>query len=170
MNQREIEIQNERIALWIEEFGNERSALLPVLQEIQAHYDFVSPHAMQVVASLMNIHPVEVYGVVTFYSFLTEKPGGKCRIRLCKTISCDLQGKEWVAKKLKETLGIEFGETTADGKFTLDWAACIGMCDRGPALLANGRVYPSVTPEKVAAIIDECRAELERNDAMEDKK
>lgn len=169
MNQKEIELQNERIAYWIEEFGNDRSALLPILQEVQAHYDYVSPHAMQVVAGLMNIHPVEVYGVVTFYSFLTEKPGGKCGIRLCRTISCDLQGKEWVAQKLKETLGIDFGETTSDGLFTLEWAACIGMCDQGPALLANGRVYSSVTPEKVPAIIEECRAEIGLAAATEER-
>lgn len=138
-------------------YGRERSALIPILQEVQKHHYATTDYAMQVIADLLDIHPVEVYSVVTFYSFLNEAPQGQFVLRLCRTISCDMAGKDRVARQLENDLGIKFGETTADGKFTLEWANCIGMCDQGPALLVNDKVYTRVTPEKVHMIIDGCR-------------
>src|SRR3989339_1001412 len=111
-----------RIREWFEKYGHDRSALLPILQEIQKKYNYISKHAMQVVAHELDIHPVEVYGVVTFYSFLSAKPRGKFVIRLCRTISCDMAGRDRVACQLENDLGIKFGETTGDGKFSLEWA------------------------------------------------
>ena len=92
---------------------------------------------MQVIADLLDIHPVEVHSVVSFYSFLDERPQGQFVIRLCRTITCDMAGKDHVARQLENDLGIEFGETTPDGKFSLEWANCLGMCDQGPAMLVN---------------------------------
>ena len=137
--------------------GRTRAALIPVLQELQQTYSSVSDFAMQVVADEFGIHPAEVYGVVTFYSFLHHEPSGRFQIRLCQTISCDLAGKARVARQLENELGIRFGETTADGRFSLEWASCLGMCDQGPALLVNERVYTKVTPEQVHRILEDCR-------------
>jgi [NiFe] hydrogenase diaphorase moiety large subunit len=137
--------------------GGDRSALIPILQEVQRRYYRVSDFAMQVIADELSIHPSEVLSVVTFYSFLSEKPKGRFVIRLCRTIVCDMEGKERVARQLENDLGIRFGETTPDGRFTLEWANCIGMCDQGPALLVNERVYTKVTPEGVHEILEECR-------------
>jgi len=145
------------ISAWVREYGSQRSSLLPVLQEVQKKYNEISDYAMQWVADLLDIHPVEVYGVVTFYSFLDERPHGKYVIRLCRTISCDMAAKDRVARQLENDLGISFGESTRDGKFSLEWANCLGMCDRGPALLVNDRVYTSVTPERVHEIVETCR-------------
>jgi len=139
-------------------FGRDRSALIPILQEIQKKRYHISGHAMQEIADLLGIHPVEVYSVVSFYSFLDDKPKGQFVIRLCRTISCDLAGKDRVARQLENDLGIRFGETTRDGKFTLEYANCLGMCDQGPALLVNDKVHTCVTPEKVHAILQECRS------------
>jgi NADH:ubiquinone oxidoreductase subunit E len=141
-----------------ERFGGARSALMPILQEVQRKYAHVSPFAMQVIADRLGIHPVEVHGVVSFYSFLSEVPKGKYIVRLCRTISCDMAGKDPLARQLETDLGITFGETTRDGVFTLEWANCIGMCDQGPALLVNERVYTQVTPSRVHEILDDCRA------------
>ncbi|HNQ21587.1 MAG TPA: NADH-quinone oxidoreductase subunit NuoE [Phycisphaerae bacterium] len=140
-----------------ERFGKDRAALIPTLQEIQRRYRGISPLAMQIVADMLDIHPVEVDSVVSFYSFLDAKPKGRYVIRLCRTISCDMQGKERVARQLENDLGITFGQTTADGNFTLEWANCLGMCDQGPALLINEKVYTRVTPEAVHGILEECR-------------
>lgn len=156
-----INTQQERIVQqikqWVEKYGNDRRALIPVLQELQRNYSHITEHAMQIVADLLDIHPVEVYGVVSFYSFLDQKAKGKFIIRLCRTISCDMQGKESVARQLENDLGIGFGETTDDGKFTLEWANCLGMCDKGPAMLVNEQIFTRVTPEKVHDIIEGCR-------------
>lgn len=146
------------IAGWVEHLGNDRDALLPVLQEIQHKYHRISNYAMQVVADILGIHPVEVYGVVSFYSFLDERPKGKFIIRLCRTISCDMADKNKVARQLENDLGICFGETTPDGKFTLEWTNCLGMCDQGPAMMINEKMYTRVTPTMVQSILDECRS------------
>ena len=143
-----------------EKYGKDRSALIPILQAVQKRYYYVSSYAMQEVADLLGIHPVEVHGVVTFYSFLTEKPQGRFVIRLCQTIACDMAGKDRVARQLENDLDISFGETTEDGVFTLEWTNCLGMCDQGPAMLVNDRVYSRVTPEQVHGILEECRSQL----------
>ena len=140
----------------VEAHGNGRDALNPILQDIQKRYHTISDLAMQAVADRLGIHPVEVYGVVTFYAFLNEKYHGRFVIRLCRTISCDMAGKDGVARQLRNDLGIEFGETTPNGRFTLEWANCIGMCDQGPAMLVNDQVFTFVTPEKVHDILAAC--------------
>jgi [NiFe] hydrogenase diaphorase moiety large subunit len=141
----------------VEKHGGDRSALIPLLQEVQRRYHTISDFAMQAVADLLDIHPVEVYGVVTFYQFLSEKYHGRFVIRLCQTISCKMQGTDRVARQLENELGVPFGETTPDGRFTLEWANCLGMCDQGPALLVNEQVFTRVTPEKVHDILEACR-------------
>lgn len=154
----ESERMRDELAALARRYGRQRSALLPMLQAVQRRHGRITPTAMQVIADLLGIHPVEVYGVVSFYSFLSAKPQGRFVIRLCRTISCDLAGREQIARQLENDLGIAFGETTADGMFTLQWANCLGMCDQGPALLVNERVFTRLTPEMVHGIIEECRA------------
>ncbi|MFH0882904.1 MAG: NADH-quinone oxidoreductase subunit NuoE [bacterium] len=144
-----------------DQFGHNRSALLPILQQIQHRHYHISEYAMQVVADFLGIHPTEVYGVVSFYSFLNREPRGRFEIRLCKTISCAIQESQRVARQLENDLGIKFGETTPDGKFSLDWANCIGMCDQGPGLLVNDQVFTRVTPEKVHDIVEGLRRTLD---------
>ncbi|MCX7909420.1 MAG: NADH-quinone oxidoreductase subunit NuoE [Ignavibacteria bacterium] len=138
----------------VRKYGNGRESLLPILQDIQRKFGFISDFAMQEVAHQLNIHPVEVYGVVTFYSFLSTEPKGKYVIRLCKTISCELAGKDAVANTLERELNLKFGETSMDRKFTLEYCHCIGMCDQGPAMLINESVYTKLTPSKVIEIIE----------------
>jgi [NiFe] hydrogenase diaphorase moiety large subunit len=153
----EREQLRDNLETWVDQYGSNRSALIPVLEEVQRNYGHISEYVMQVVADILGIHPVEVYGVVSFYSFLGHKPKGRFIIRLCRTISCDMQDKDRVARQLENDLGIGFDETTADGNFTLEWADCLGMCDQGPALLVNERIYTHVTPETVHSILEECR-------------
>lgn len=142
----------------VAQHGRDRRALIPVLQELQKRHTTVSDFAMQVVADELGIHPAEVYGVTSFYAFLRQPTQGRFVFRLCRTISCELEGKSRVARQLENDLGIGFGETSADGRFGLEWASCLGMCDQGPALLVNDRVFTRVTPEQVHQIIDECKS------------
>ncbi len=146
------------IETWVEQYGANRSSLIPVMEEVQREYGHISEYVMQVVADILDIHPVEVDSVVSFYSFLGHKSKGRFIVRLCRTISCEMQEKDRVAQQLENDLGIRFGETTANGHFTLEWANCLGMCDQGPALLVNERIYTHVTPEKVHDILEECRS------------
>ncbi|HEY5621304.1 MAG TPA: NAD(P)H-dependent oxidoreductase subunit E, partial [Pontiella sp.] len=129
----EREQLRENIGQWVTQYGANRSALIPVMEEVQREYGHISEYVMQVVADILDIHPVEVDSVVSFYSFLGHRPKGRFIVRLCRTISCEMQDKARVAQQLENDLGIRFGETTADGHFTLEWANCLGMCDQGPA-------------------------------------
>ncbi|MEN7973430.1 MAG: NAD(P)H-dependent oxidoreductase subunit E [Verrucomicrobiota bacterium] len=154
----EREQLRENIEEWVEQYGANRSSLIPVMEEVQREYGHISEYVMQVVADILDIHPVEVDSVVSFYSFLGHKSKGRFIVRLCRTISCEMQDKARVAQQLENDLGICFGETTANGHFTLEWANCLGMCDQGPALLVNDRIYTHVTPESVHDILEECRS------------
>jgi len=145
------------VAELIEKLGPGRSSLIPILQEVKRRYRGVDPEAMQVIAESLDIHPVEVYSVASFYAFLHGAPEGRFVIRLCRTLSCEFAGKQAVAEALQKELGVGFDESTDDGLFTLEWASCMGMCDQGPALLVNDRVYTRVTPEQVPAILADCR-------------
>ena len=139
----------------IEQFGRERSSLLSILQAIQREHKYVSDFAQQEIARLLDIHPVEVYSVVSFYAFLNTKPKGRNVVRLCRTIQCDMQGKQHVADSIERELGIKFGETTRDNRVTLEYANCLGMCDQGPAMLVNDKVFSHLTAEKAVEILNE---------------
>ena len=141
----------------VSKYGNTRTALLPILQDLQIKHGFISDFAQQEVARMLDIHPVEVYGVITFYSFLSTEHKGKYIIRLCQTLSCDMTGKSAIAKVLEGELGIKFGETTSDKKFSLEFANCMGMCDQGPAMLINEVVYTKLTPHRIVEILKKYR-------------
>jgi NADH:ubiquinone oxidoreductase subunit E len=146
---------SEEIENYVNEYGTNRSSLLPVLQAIQRKHNHVSDFAQQEVARLLDIHPVEVYSVISFYSFLYSKPRGRNIVRLCQTISCDMKNKDAVIEAVQRELGIKFGETTKDNRITLEYTNCVGMCDQGPAMIVNERVYTKLNPEKAIEILNE---------------
>ena len=137
----------------IAQHGGGRESLLPVLQDIQAAHGYISDFAQQEIARVLDIHPVEVYSVVTFYAFLSTEPKGRNILRLCRTISCDLAGKDAIIRTIERELGVKFGETTRDKKYSLEFANCMGMCDQGPAMLINDEVFTHLTPQRVVSIL-----------------
>lgn len=148
------------VQTFVSVYGNERSALISILQEVQRKYKHVSEYAMQVIAHVLDIHPVEVYSVVSFYHFLSEHPKGQYVILLSDCIAHNAEAKQKVARQLQNDLGISFGETTPDGRFTLEKTGCIGMCDQGPVLRVNGRIYTEASADKVGPLISECVADM----------
>lgn len=141
----------------VEKYGSDRSALLPVLQHIQRKHNYISDFAQQEVAALLNIHPVEVHSIISFYSFLHEEQQGRNIVRLCKTITCDMAGRTEIEKAVKRELGIAFGETTPDHRVTLEHTNCLGMCDQGPAMLVNENVFTHLDPETAVKILSEIK-------------
>jgi [NiFe] hydrogenase diaphorase moiety large subunit len=162
----ESELLKNEIDKLVELYGESRNALIPILQEIRHRHTFISSFAMQYVADRLGVSAAEVYGVISFYSFLKEDYHGKFTISLCRTISCDMSDKARVAKQLENQLGIKFGETTQDGIFSLEWTNCIGMCDESPAMLVNEQVFTKVTPNKIKDILDGCRKTYQQNKQM----
>jgi NADH:ubiquinone oxidoreductase subunit E len=139
----------------VEKHGKNRNALMPVLQGVVAQEKFLSEEAMVAVARELNLSAADVYGTASFYTFLDTKPRGKNIIRVCKTISCHMQGKDAIIKAIEAHLMVKTGETSPDRKFTLLTANCLGWCHKGPVMLVNDEVFPSITPEKAIEIIEE---------------
>lgn len=138
--------------------GKQKSALLPVLHLAQAEFGgWLSPETMDYVASILNIAPIEVYEVASFYSMYNLKPVGKCLIELCHTAPCWLRGAEDIASHLEKKLGVKFGETTKDGMFTLKRVECLGSCGTAPMFQCGEKFYEDLTTEKVDTILDDMR-------------
>ena len=136
-----------------EMYGTERKALIPILKGIIEHERHLSEDAMVEVARALDISSAEVFGTASFYSFLDTQPRGKYIIRVCKTIVCDMKGKDEIMKTIENCLGIKEGETTGDKKFSLLTTNCLGQCGAGPAMLINDDVFTELTPNKVREIL-----------------
>jgi len=130
-----------------------RSQLIPILQEIQDKKGYISDKDMQAVADRLNIHPVEVFSVITFYSFLNDIKKGKHVIRISNCISNIMAGSKNIEKEFEKALKIKVGQTTKDGKFSLEETSCIGMCDQAPAIMVDEQLIGNVTAKKVKEII-----------------
>lgn len=142
-----------------------RASLIPALRLVKEKYRGIDAEAMQIIADVLGCHPVEVHAVASFYSFLKPETQGRFIFRLCRTYSCELAGKEEIARQLARDLGIDFGETSADGAFSLEWANCMGMCDQGPAMLVNEDIYTKLTPNKVHLIVQDYKNRPEAYEA-----
>ncbi|HHX13847.1 MAG TPA: NAD(P)H-dependent oxidoreductase subunit E [Clostridiales bacterium] len=140
--------------------GNDSSALLPVLLELQErsgkHY--VSREIAEEVARALEVTPGQVFEVVTYFAALSDKPRGKYLIQICESTACSVVGYNALLDWFKEELGLEVGQTDADGLFTLATTHCIGACDVAPAVRINNEVFGNLTREKVRELISERRA------------
>lgn len=144
--------------------GKSKSALIPVLHLAQEkNGGWLSPEVMDYVAGLLNLKPVEVYEVATFYSMYNLKPVGKYLFEVCHTGPCMLRGSDDIIAYIKEKLNIGVGETTTDGLFTLKTVECLGACGYAP-MMQMGKYYKEhLTKEKVDGIIAECRRTAAQN-------
>lgn len=143
--------------------GKQKSALIPLLHLAQAEFDgWLSPGAMDYVASLLKIQPIEAYEVASFYSMFNLKPVGKCLIEVCRTSSCWLLGAEDIVKHIEKKLKIKEGETTPDGMFTLKTVECLGSCGTAPMLQVGADYYENLTLEKVDKLLDRMKDEGKR--------
>ena len=138
--------------------GKQKSAVIPVLHLAQEEFGgWLSSEAMDYVASLLSIEPIEVYEVATFYSMYNLKPVGKYLFEVCQTGPCMINGCDSIIAYINEKVGIKPGQTSADGMFTLKTVECLGACGYAP-MMQLGKFYKEhLTKEKVDAIIEECR-------------
>ena len=125
-----------------------------MLNEVQEHYGYVPMYAQKALSEFLNVPMAEIYGVVTFYSRFTLKPKGKYHIAVCLGTACFVKGSEQILERAKERLGIDVGETTKDGKFSLEATRCIGACGLAPVFTVNDEVYGKATVKIMDEIID----------------
>ncbi len=138
-------------------YKDEPTPLMMILSDIQKEYGYIPPEVQELVSSLTGVPVSEIYGVVTFYSFFSLTPKGKYDIGVCLGTACYVKGSQLILDKFSELLGIEPGETTEDGLFTLDVLRCVGACALAPAVRVNDKVHPQVKPSQCQAIIDEIK-------------
>ena len=136
-----------------------RELVVDVMLELQDHFGYLSDEALEAAASLLDLTPLEVEELATFYTFIYREPVGKYVIHVCDSVICWMDGYESIQDHLCEKLGIKMGETTADGLFTLLPVCCIGYCDRSPTILINRKVHGPLTPEKLDGILEELKTE-----------
>ncbi len=135
-----------------------RAAVSEALLIVQESRGWVSDENIADVADLLGMSRDEVDGVATFYELVFRRPVGKHVIMVCDSVSCWVTGEERISAHLRQRLGIEPGQTTADGAFTLLPIGCLGACDEGPAMTVDGELYDRLTPEKVDRILAELRS------------
>lgn len=136
-----------------DKYGRKRENLLPILQGVVEKERFLSDVALTEIARELDMSAAQVYGTATFYTFLDTEPRGKYVIRVCKTITCDMKGKNQLIHAIENTLKIKVGETSQNRKFTLLETNCLGWCHKGPAMLINDEAFTELTPEKAIEII-----------------
>ena len=133
------------------------SVMLPALWLVQEQEAWVSPEAMVYVADRLGKTPIQVYEVATFYTMFNLKPIGKHHIELCKTLSCMLCGSKDIKNHIKQTIGIEPGQTSEDGLFHLSEVECLGACGGAPMFALDGQYHEKLTNQKVDELIAECK-------------
>ena len=136
-----------------------REMVVDVMLALQEHHGYLSDEAVEAVAALLGMSPLEVEELATFYTFIYREPVGKYVIHVCDSVICWMDGVESIQDYLCRKLDITVGGTSADGLFTLLPVCCIGYCDLSPAMLINRKVYGHLTPEKIDKILAKLRSE-----------
>lgn len=148
------EMTKKKLEELIARYPKKNAALLPVLHLVQHEVGYISSAEEKQVADLLEIKPIEVREVVTFYTMYNSQPVGKYHIQVCSNLSCSLLGAQTLIDYLKEKLGIELGETTEDKKFTLTTVECLGACEQAPCMMVNYDYYGDLDQDKIDEILD----------------
>jgi NADH-quinone oxidoreductase subunit E len=153
----------EKIEKLIPRFPVKQSAVLPILHIIQEEKGFISKDDTKWVAEKLDMQPINVYGLVTFYPMLREEPMGKRHVKVCRTLSCALQGSYTLCKKLQEELGCPLNETSEDGNYTIEFVECLASCGTAPVVQVDEVLYEGVKVEDASEFAKRIKNETEVN-------
>ena len=151
------ETKRQQFDALVARYPEKRSALIPLLHEVQAEVGYLSPEAVAWVAGYLELSPADVLSVASFYDMLHLEPVGKHLIYVCQNLTCALRGSERLIRHLETTLGIRMGETTPDGKITLRRMECLASCGTAPSIQVNGEYHHQVTPDALDALLADLR-------------
>lgn len=139
----------------LEKYTTDRDNLIQILNETQEKFGYIPKTSQLKISKYLNIPMAEVYGVITFYSRFTLEPKGKYAISVCLGTACFVKGSEQILNRLKDRLKIDVGQTTADGKFSIDATRCVGACGLAPVFTVNNEVHGKATVKKLDEVLDE---------------
>jgi formate dehydrogenase subunit gamma len=149
-----VNVDEPRILAIVERHRHRDGPLIEVLHDVQAGFGCIPPGAVAVIARALNLSRAEVHGVVTFYHHFRTRPPGRQVLQVCRAESCQAAGGRAIEAHAKERLGIDFGQTTADGRVSLEAVYCLGLCACSPAAMLDGEVHGRVTRESLDALLD----------------
>ena len=149
--------KDEKMEKILSKYEKDKSNLIQILNEVQESYGYIPKQAQLDISEYLDIPMAEIYGVITFYSRFSLEPKGKYNVAVCLGTACYVKGSEKILDKLKEKLGIDVGQTTPDGKFSIESTRCIGACGLAPVFTINGEVYGKATPELLEKVIEELK-------------
>jgi len=138
----------------IDQYRNQKWALIPLLQEIQEAMGFIPPETIEPVAQALNVFPSQVQGVITFYGGFSLEPKGKYVVKVCRGTACHVKGARSILRLMKKELGLNEGETRPDYQFTLETVACLGACFLAPVMMVNKAHYGKLSPPKITTILN----------------
>lgn len=149
----------EKIKAYLPRYPNKQAVTLPALHIVQDELRCVPDEAVEEIAAILELQPAQIEDTLTFYGFFRDDKHklGKHRLWVCRSLPCMLRGGEDLLAHLAKTLGIRPGETTADGKITLEFAECIGACEGAPCVLVNDEIKMNITPDAADRLVDELR-------------
>jgi NADH-quinone oxidoreductase subunit E len=142
----------------IAKYPRSREHLISILQEVQAEYGYLSRDSISRISGYLNLPSSKIFGVATFYNQFKLKAPGRIQIAMCRGTACHVKGSLNLLDTCRQLLGIEVGETTKDGLFSLETVACLGCCSIAPAMMVNGRFFGRLDKKKVEYLIDAWRA------------
>lgn len=161
-----IEIQ--KVKSFITRYKNEKKALISILQDIQAEYNYLPQEALRFVSESMGIPLIDIIGVATFYRAFSLEPRGKHLVTVCMGTACHVRGGPKILEEFERILSINAGETTKDGEFTLETVACLGCCAIGPVVVVDGDYHAQTTIRKVNSILTKRRRKEKKNEEYQD--
>jgi NADH-quinone oxidoreductase subunit E len=151
------EAKRQQLDALVARYPEKRSALIPILHEVQAAVGYLSPEAVEWVADYLGLSPADVMSVASFYDMFSLEPVGTHLIYVCQNLTCTMLGAEKLIRHLESKLGVHMGETTPDGKITLKRMECLASCGTAPSVQVDGVYHHQVTPEKLDALLDALR-------------
>lgn len=146
--------KDEKLQNILNMYTQDKDNLIQILNEVQEYYGYIPKEAQIEISEYLDMPMAEIYGVITFYSRFTLKPKGKYNVAVCLGTACFVKGSEKILDRLKEKLGIEVGQTTPDGKFSIEATRCVGACGLAPVFTVNNEVYGRATPEMIDQVIE----------------
>lgn len=136
---------------------DKKGGIIEAFHALQKEYNYIPAEALEEAARVFGVSQAQAYGVATFYSYLSVEKRGKYIIRMCESAPCHVAGADEVIKAMEKHLGIKVGETTADGKFTLELTECVGQCQATPVITINSEPVFNVSAEKIPEILNACQ-------------
>lgn len=138
----------------IANYKDVKGGIIEAFHALQAKYNYIPPKALKEAARVFNISEAEAYGIASFYAYLSVEEKGKYIIRICRSAPCHLAGADKMLKSLEDYLQIKVGETTSDGKFTLEWTECVGQCQATPVMTVNYKPFTDMKAEKIPEVLN----------------